>query len=284
MSQTVVEQVLTPEVPAPQRGRRPKRPRISAAPAWVGGIAGLLAVVVAWWVISFLFFRQDQSVPYPHRVAAGLVEAFGQASFWNAVAATVRPAALGYLWGNLIAFGLAAIVLVIPRLEGLVSQIAVVSTCIPLTAIGPILVLMSGPGSHFASVVLAALSVIFTSVIGIVLGLKAATPSQLDVIRVAGGGSVTELRKVRLIAGLPAILAALQMAAPAAVLGSILGEYFLLGVDSGLGIQLLGAQAHNQPVRLWVIGVACGGVAGTAYWAIGLLSKYITPWSTGAKA
>ncbi|NLE80524.1 MAG: ABC transporter permease, partial [Rhodococcus sp.] len=59
---------------------------------------------------------------------------------------------------------------------------------------------------------------------------------------------------------------------------------FLLGVDSGLGIQLLAAQAHNQPVRLWVVGVVCGAVAGSAYWAIGLLSRYVTPWSAGAKA
>ena len=46
-----------------------------------------------------------------------------------------------------------------------------------------------------------------------------------------GGGRVAELMKVRIRAALPSLFAALRIAAPAAMLGAIIGEY--MGGESG---------------------------------------------------
>ena len=54
----------------------------------------------------------------------------------------------GYLWGNLAAIALAVLVLLVPRLEGLANQIAIVTYCIPLVAIGPVIVIVAGRGAR----------------------------------------------------------------------------------------------------------------------------------------
>jgi ABC-type nitrate/sulfonate/bicarbonate transport system permease component len=172
-------------------------------------------------------------------------------------------------------------VLLVPWFEGLSTQLAVVCSCIPLTAIAPIVTLMSPAGGRTTSIFLAALSVIFTTVIGTLLGLRAASETQLDVITAYGGSRWTQLVKVRLIAALPSILAALKLAAPAAFLGAVLGEYFLIGVDQGLGILLLAAQATAASVKLWALALISGGIAGIAYFVIGRISRLVTPWSAG---
>ena len=126
----------------------------------------------------------------------------------------------GYLWGNLAAIALAVLVLLVPRLEELANQIAIVTYCIPLVAIGPVLVIVAGRSSpDGASVVLAAMSVFFTTVVGCLLGLRAAPRASIDLVRAYGGSAWTMLRKVQLISALPSLFAALKIAAPAAFLG-----------------------------------------------------------------
>ena len=257
------------------------RGSIRSMPPWAGAVIGIVAIVAVWWFVADTFFSRIGSVPPPPAVAVQLVRDLTNDVYWNAIAQTGIAAAWGYLWGIAIAFVLAAMVLLIPWFEGLATQLAVVSSCIPLTAVAPIVALLSPAGSRSTSIFLAAISVIFTTVVGSLLGLRAASQTQLDVISAYGGGRWTQLVKVRLFAALPSIMAALKIAAPAAFLGSVLGEYFLLGVDSGIGILLLAAQATNSSVKLWAIALICGGVAGLAYFLIGRLGRIVTPWSAG---
>ena len=64
------------------------------------------------------------------------------------------------------------------------------------------------------------MSVFFTTVVGCLLGLRAAPRTSLDLVRAYGGSAWTMLRKVQLIAALPSLFAALKIAAPAAFLGA----------------------------------------------------------------
>jgi ABC-type nitrate/sulfonate/bicarbonate transport system permease component len=267
------------------RGRANTRRSIGAMPPWLGAVIGIVVIVVLWELVAVLFFTTPSgrpgAVPPPYDVAKQLVSDLTDGIYWNAIAQTGGAALIGYLIGNGIAFFLAFLVLIIPWFDGLATQLAVVCSCIPITAIAPIVALLSPAGSRSTSVFLAALGVIFTTVVGSLLGLRAASPTQLDVVRAYGGGRLSQLFKVRLIAALPSILAALKLAAPAAFLGAVLGEYFLVGVDSGIGILLLAAQASNASVKLWAIALICAGVAGLAYFLIGQVSRLVTPWAAG---
>nr|WP_276611081.1 ABC transporter permease subunit [Kineococcus siccus] len=174
----------------------------------------------------------------------------------------------------------AVLVLLVPAFDGLASQLAVISYCMPLTAIGPIVLVVFG--GRTPTVFLAAISCIFTTLIGALLGLRAADPVALDLVRGFGGGRVQQVVRVQLVAALPSLVAALRIAAPAAMLGAVVGEY-LGGVDSGLGVVLTVAQQQNDVPRTWALAVVCGLVAALAYLLLGVLGRLVTPWARTAE-
>lgn len=266
----------------PSAATRPDRrllARLGAMPPWAGGIVGVVVIVLLWFLISVTTFGKNGSIPTPVKVVEVFGQAFQSPAYWEGVSATSIEALEGYLIGNVVALALAFTVLLVPRLEGIATQLAVVTSCLPLTAIGPLAVIMTPAESRTAAVFLAALSVIFTTVVGAILGLKSASRTQLDVISAYGGSRYTQIVKVRLIAALPSLLAALKIAAPAAFLGAILGEFFLVGVDTGIGTLLNAAAFNNLSANVWVLALTSGGIAGLAYFVIDRIGRLLTPWS-----
>ena len=126
-------------------------------------------------------------------------------------------------------------------------RLGVASYCLPVIAIGPCS--RSSSTGETPKIILAALSVFFTTLVGTLVGLRSADPIALDVVHAYGGGSFQKLIKVRIRAALPSLFAALRIAAPAAVLGAIIGEY--LGAESGLGIAMINSEQALQIATTW---------------------------------
>jgi ABC-type nitrate/sulfonate/bicarbonate transport system permease component len=163
-------------------------------------------------------------------------------------------------------------------------QVAVMSYCVPLVAIAPVLFIVIGNPDEGqrsgTATALAALSVFFTTVVGTVLGLRSADRVSLDLVSVFGGGRFRQLQKVQLVAALPSILAAMRIGAPAAFLGAILGEY-VGGVQRGVALILKIAQQNVDVEQAWAVGIGCALVAGAGYALLGLVGRLVTPWSRG---
>ncbi|MGW5643519.1 ABC transporter permease [Saccharopolyspora sp. NPDC003752] len=244
---------------------------------WLGGAAGIAALVALWWVLAATVFAGGGAVPTPLAVVQQFAED-GWQFYWDNASVTLGGAGMGYLWGNLIALAIAMVVLLFPVTEGVATQLAVVSYCMPLTAIGPIILVVFG--GRTPTIFLAALSVFFTTLVGSLLGLRAADKASLDVVTAYGGNRWHRLVKVQLVAALPAVLNALKIAVPAALLGAIIGEY-LGGVDSGLGVVLTVAQQQYVVPRTWALAVVCGLLAGVGYALLAVLGRLITPWAKG---
>lgn len=275
-----------PPVPAqPAVAPTPQRrwmDRLDAMPSWLGASIGVVTIVAIWWIASLTLFQASRAIPTPPSVVALFFDGQAWQSLWNNISGTLAAAATGYLWGNLAAIALAVLVLLVPALEELVNQVAIVSYCIPTVAVGPIIVIVAGRASpDAASVALAALGVFFTTVVGALLGLRAAPRTSLDVIAAYGGSKWTALRKVQIIAALPNLLSALKLAAPGAFLGAVLAEYLGSGGESSLGKALTAAQFNADAPRLWYLALVSGAVAGLAYFLIGLIGRAITPWTSG---
>jgi ABC-type nitrate/sulfonate/bicarbonate transport system permease component len=134
-----------------------------------------------------------------------------------------------------------------------------------------------------AAIALAALAVFFTTMVGALTGVKSADKATLDVVTVYGGNAWHRLIKVQLLSALPSTLAALRIAAPAAFLGAILGEY-VGGPDLGFGPAMVNAQQSLEVARVWALALASGTIAGAGYAGIGLVSRMVTPWSKGLQA
>jgi len=249
-------------------------------PAWVGGLVGIASVLVVWTVLASTVVSERQGVPTPWAVLVQL-GSDGWTFFSPHLQQTGWEAVRGYVGGNLAALAVAILILLVPQIERVAMQLAVASYCLPILAIGPIFtVALTGSAPQAA---LAGLAVFFTTVVGALLGLRSADATSLDLVRAYGGGRWQQLRRVRFTAALPATFAALQMAAPAALLGAIIGEY-LGGVDRGLGVAMVVAEQALEVDRTWGIALVAGAVAGIAYALIGLVARLVTPWARATTA
>lgn len=244
---------------------------------WIGGIVGIALLLIVWWLFTAAG-SSNSSFPTPAAVARSM-GSDGWTFYSRNISNTLGRAGWGYLWGNLLAFALASLVLVLPRLEDLVSQIGVLTNCLPITAIGPIIMVIFG--SRISAIVLSAMLVFFTTLVGSLTGLKSASRSQLDLISAYGGSAWTQVRKVRVMAALPAVMTALQVAVPGAILGAIVGEY-LGGIDTGIGVALNAAQRQIQPERVWALSIVTGLISLAGYGLIGVIGRMLTPWSKEA--
>ncbi|GAB3841691.1 ABC transporter permease [Nesterenkonia populi] len=269
-------------------GETPVRRRSLSLPRWAPGLMGLGVVLVVWWILGASGLvgagRDRSAIPTPPDVIGQLVED-GFAFYWRNASVTLTEAAIGFGIGNLLAVLTAALVLIAPWMERIATQLAVITYCLPLVAIGPVVFAVAGPPSpgdpSMTANVLAGLSVYFVTVVTTIQGLKAADKAGLDVIRVAGGNRVHQLLKVQLITAIPYIFTALKIAAPAAVLGAILGEY-VGGVTTGLGPAMVSAQETLNVERLWALALVGVLVAGAAYAVIALVSRFAAPWARKA--
>lgn len=278
--------MTTTETPTPARGK-PVQWEDVRLPAWMTGVIGGIALIALWWLVSAIFLNPSgrQIIPSPPDVIAAYITT-GWDYFTRNFSVTLVEAGIGYVWGNGLALALAFIVLLVPRFEGVAMQFAILTYCVPIVAIGMLAVVLfpvPKPGEPSGTAVfLAALSVFFTTVVGALLGLKSADRTSLDVVTVYGGSKLTQLRKVRLIAALPAILNALQIAVPAAFLGAVLGEFFGK-IEAGVGLAMILAQQNSNAPLVWALALASGAVALAGFALVGLVARLIAPWSKGAQ-
>jgi len=201
-----------------------------------GALPSPSAVIMQWW--------QDRAV-YPQHI-------------W----ATLQPALLGFVIGNLFAAAAAFTFVLVPAFEGLMRGFNIAVFGIPPIALSPVLVITL-PG-EWPQIVLASVSVYFPTMVMTLLGLRDIDPRPIDVVRTYGGGDFAVLRWLRARACVPGLLGGLRVAAPAAILGAILAE-FGSGARWGLGSFLLGSLGRGNPARIWGIGLTATLMAAVAY-------------------
>jgi ABC-type nitrate/sulfonate/bicarbonate transport system permease component len=244
----------------------------------VGGTVGILGLILIWTVCSTLL-PSSVILPTPWAAVGDIVDSATRYYLPN-LGVTLERAAQGYLWGNLAGLACAALVLLIPKLEEIVTQLGVISQCLPITAVGPIIVLMFGGDT--TSIFLSALLVFFTTMVGAILGLRSTGKTVLDVVDAYGGNRFTRIRKVQLIGAVPAVFTALKIAVPGAILGAVVGEY-LGGIDNGVGVALAAAQREQSGDRVWALSIVAGLVSLLGYGLVGLIGRWATPWSRTAR-
>lgn len=188
----------------------------------------------------------------------------------RALAETLGNALSGFIIGNLAAVVLAVIATVWPRSDAMVRGLALVVFCLPLVATGPILRVVFGPGGG-PQIVLAALAVYYTTLIPLLVGLRAVPAGWLDLVRSYGRGGWAALVHVRAMAALPYFVAGLQIAAPAAFLGAMVGEF--TGAERGMGVLTIRAMRDMNVEMTWALAVVATAVAVAGFWAIGWIAR-----------
>jgi ABC-type nitrate/sulfonate/bicarbonate transport system permease component len=247
------------------------------------GAVSLLVLLLLWWLAA-AYFLSGHGIPTPLAVVREFHDQ-GFGYYRRIFTITLHEASIGYLWGVGIALALATIVLLAPWLEPVIMQFSVITYCVPIVVLAPILIVCHEipvvGGISSTAVDLAALLVVFTTVVGAVVGFQSADRTSLDVVQVYGGGAVQQFFRVRVVSALPAIFSTLQLAAPTAYLGALLGEWFDRHLEVGVGPSLYLAQNNRETALAWTLGLSCALVSGVAYLLIGLLGRTVAPWAKG---
>lgn len=232
-----------------------------------GAAIGLLLLALAWEAAGRGAWVAGGALPAPSQI---VLQAWAdRADYPGHIVGTLRTAAAGFLAGCALGIALGLAYVRWPRLQRVMAGVDVTVFAMPAIALVPILIIAL-PGDA-PRVVLSALSVYYPVMVAVVLGLRQTDPRLLDLVRVYGGGPAAQMRWVRLRGGLPTLLSGLRVAAPAAVLGSLLAE-FGSGASAGLGTYLIGSLGRADPARLWGIGLAATALSALAYLAVDLLA------------
>lgn len=230
-------------------------------------LVSILLILGLWWGLAAAT-AGSQLIAGPSQVARWAADNPGLLG--RALVVTGGNALAGFLLGNLGAILLAIAVALWPGLLRMVTGLALVVFCLPLIATGPILRVLLGPGEG-PQIALAALAVYYTTLIPLLTGLRAVPAGWLDLVRSYGRGRWTELIHLRARAALPYLFAGLQIAAPAAFLGAMVGEF--TGAERGLGVLSIRFMRAMDVPALWAVAALAAAVSMAAYALIGRLGR-----------
>ncbi|BCY05988.1 ABC transporter permease [Actinoplanes sp. L3-i22] len=161
---------------------------------------------------------------------------------------TAIDAALG-LAGGTIAALLTAVAFALWRgVEQTLLPIAMALRAVPLVAMTPLIALIFGRGL-LAVTVIAGIVTFFPVLVNVSLALRSVPGSAMDLMRAYGASPIATLFRVQLPGALPALFAALRVAAPLALVGALLAEWLATG--KGLGYLMLSSVTTFELDRMW---------------------------------
>ncbi len=243
-----------------------------------GNTPAILAIggcIVLWQLIVWGFSVPTFMAPSPIEVLFAFKENAG--TLWANVLPTLMEAALGFVFGNLVAVALAVWFVYSPTAEKAFYPIAVIIKSIPIIALAPILVLLVGNG--FApKIIIAGLICFFPTLVNMVQGLKSASPAMLDLMRVLSASNSEIFWKVHLPSSLPFLFAALKIAATSSMMGAIVAEW--IGSSFGLGALIIEATYNFRSPLLYATVVIAAALAVILFFAVAMVEKKVVRWKT----
>ncbi|GAB2854494.1 ABC transporter permease [Actinocorallia aurea] len=243
------------------------------------GLAVYAVLLAAWEIYGRSAYQPGGALPPPSRILGVLWE--NRDNYARNTWATVGEAAAGFAGGVLLAVLLA---LVVDRFRAVgdgLHRLALMLYSIPVIGLAPALVAWLGLG--FASkAAVALLAAFFPVLVNLVGALRATDPRVRELGRILALGRTKELLRLRLPYALPAFVASLKIAAPAAFIGAMIAEW--VGADQGLGLALLYAMFGYQMPEMWAALVLSTAVTGLLAALFGGLARIATPWHASVGA
>jgi NitT/TauT family transport system permease protein len=216
---------------------------------------------------------QPLVVPSPGQVWAVFAERGDY--LWRSTTTTAAAAGLGFVLA--VGIGVVAGALLaswppagnawMPELVGL--------DAIPKIALAPSLVLLLGFGTT-PKVVIVVLTCLLPIVLATIRGLTRTPTTLVELARSLTASWWATLIKIRFPAAIPRIFVGIRIAAPASVIGAVVGE-FVGGAVGGLGYAIRGAGADFA-----LVGAALGLLAAISlciYGTVAGLERLLAPWT-----
>ncbi|GAB3603171.1 ABC transporter permease [Microbacterium aureliae] len=213
----------------------------------------LVIIIGLWWAVVSLTGISPYVAKGPVQVWDFLVTAEdageNRATLLPLLGQTLADAAVGFVVGMLVATVLAVVFSLSRSVEAGVMPLALLLRSVPLVAIAPVIILITGRGTPASVAVIGTIVVLFPALASVLFGLSRASKESLDLVHVYGGGRATQLRKVSVPGALPSLFAAARVSVPGAVTGALLAEW--LSTGTGIGGMIVKFTASARFDDLW---------------------------------
>lgn len=196
-----------------------------------------LVILVTIWEVSVRVLNVPIfTLPPPSAVVVALIDLLGDKLFYYNAAVTFGQALAGFLIGGFVALSFAILITETQFGERVVYPYFSALQSMPKVALAPLIVIWFGYG-YASKVVLSALLALFPMLVNFVQGLRSADAGRLRLMKSLNASHWQILRHVRLPYATPFFLAAVQLGAIYAMLGSLVAEF--VGSRAGLGNWLM---------------------------------------------
>jgi NitT/TauT family transport system permease protein len=229
-------------------------------------IAGVIATAVLWEIIGRTQAFGASWAPLSSVFRWALAPEH-RMLLADAIARTGGEALSGLMIGSCAGVVLASLAVIVPPLARGLGAFASLVNGIPIVAVAGICVLTLPRDA--TPIVVAALAVGFIVFVATASGLASALPVQVELFTVFGASRLATFARLALPSALPALVNGLRSAAPSAVVGAIIGEWF--SAERGLGPMLVAAMQNYQIDQLWATALAGSLLSIVAYVVFGAL-------------
>lgn len=216
---------------------------------WLG-LAVVVAVLVLWQVLVTTKIIKYDSLPAPADIWHGFGELTGAGGgLWTAVGHTVRVVLIAWVLGAGIG-AIAGLLLALNRTVGAWGYATVdLLRSLPVVALIPIAILVWGNGDT-SEIILGGYAALWPMLINTAGGVRKVTPRLRDVARTLRLSRTATLLKIVLPATGSSMLVGARLSLSTTLVVCVVAE--MLGLQSGVGNQLVLEQSGMQPARMWV--------------------------------
>ncbi len=222
-------------------------------------VVGQFCVLGVWEAIARSGIA-GLTVPTLTSVAGVYLEPRFAALLYRSAAATASSAMMGLIAGGLLGTITALISHVAPPLRPGLDRLAVTVNAIPAVALGPIFILLVS--RDLTPALLATIAVSFLIYVAVTSGLRTSAKELNEMMTTFGANKWERLRYLEIPCAIPSFLGGVKISITAAMIGSVVGEWF--GAPTGLGIVILNTMQNFEIPLMWaaVLLVAAISLAG----------------------
>ncbi len=232
----------------------------------------LIGLFIMWEIASVNRWVNPLIFSSPSKVFDLLLVKLSDSSLLPHVSITLMETMLGFLLGTILGTVIATIIWWSPFLNRVLEPYLVVLNSMPKVALGPVFIVILGPGFFSIMAMALAITIIITTIV-VYTNFREVNENYITVIRTFGGEKPSIYSKVVLPASIPTIVSTLKVNVGLAWVGVIVGEFLV--AKQGLGYLIIyGFQVFNFTlVMLSLLVIAC--IATIMYQAVYRFEKWI---------
>jgi NitT/TauT family transport system permease protein len=247
---------------------------------WVPALAVFVLGIALWEGLVRGLDIQRFLLPAPSAILDTLWE--NRDSLWSAGLYTFSEALGGFVIGSTLAVATAILLARFRRFGRALMPFAIAANAVPIIAFAPITNQWFGPLNKTSKMAIAAILVFFPVLVNTLRGLTSVRPASIELMRSYASGELEIFRRVRLPNSLPYLFSALKVATVLAMIGAVVGEYFLSSQEA-LGFQIRNSAALFQFELAWAAILVASLLGIGFYAAVALVERLTMGWHPSAR-